>query len=145
MNRYPPPCAMDALVLAELPLPNLALSSNDRGQAYRYERSALVRQEYDAAYQIMLPLVEGIAPFTVPVAVTFTLRLARGHRRDPDNLSGACKPWLDALCRGRGRYNGLGLLVDDGPRRVVQVAYRVVLDAPEPGMEIRIAPWADGV
>ena len=140
------------LVLRADVAPNVALSANDRGQMYRYARSGLVAAEYKTAY-LKLKAMTGKAtlggqfPLEHPVSVAFRMRFpksttGRARLRDVDNLSGACKPWLDALCCGRGVREGLGLLVDDGPKRVRRVSYEVDLTPGDEHTEITIQEMA---
>ena len=147
-----------ALVLRADVAPNVALSANDRGQMYRYARSQLVDAEYQTAYlklkgQAMLAREEpdleaGEALYGIPVSVSFRMRFpkpltGRARLRDVDNLSGACKPWLDALCVGRGGREGLGLLVDDGPKRVRRVSYEIDTTPGDEYTEVTIQTWVE--
>ena len=94
---------------------DVRLASNQRGNLSHWERADLVNTEVER--------------FTGPVRIAFRLR--------PDAV-GACKPWIDALTLGRGKRDGLGLIVDDGQKWVRAVSYEVDVTPGEPYIHIEI-------
>ena len=128
--------------------PDVRLASNDRGNLHWGARTGLVNAEFDKAHWLYKAFFQGDVPlrYTAPVTVAFKVRMGREYgvrlaTRDVDNLSGACKVWLDALTTGRGNRDGLGLLVDDSPRWVRGVSYELDTTDGEAYIKITITPW----
>lgn len=132
------------VILRVAATPDLRLASNQRHNLYWREHSRLVAEERTRALWLLKIAGGDVERIEVPVKVAFKVRFARQpgqralRRLDADNLSGACKPWLDALTLGTDKRDGLGLLHDDTPRWVRGVSYEVDMSEGEAYMEISV-------